>query len=179
MKHVTCEFVMVRQLISSDLCQEVEFHNELNQGSPSLFEGIQLGHGHLFFRRVFKEFCYDCHKFWICFVVKIMGRSLRIQLTISTAVPLFICDSKNHSLSSSFRKATALACTVGRVEKEWEAIPHSIHRDLVESMHRKAAAVIEAKGAAQSTDNLMPLSPIASATKLFQCSPPNAASVSQ
>ena len=33
-----------------------------------------------------------------------------------------------------------------RVEKEWEAIPQSVCRDLVESMPRRVAAVIEAKG---------------------------------
>ena len=34
----------------------------------------------------------------------------------------------------------------GWVEKEWEAIPQSVCRDLVESMPRKIAAVIRAKG---------------------------------
>ena len=67
----------------------------------------------------------------------------------------------------------------GWVEKEWEAIPHSIHRGLMENMPRKVASVIEAKGAAQSTDYLMQLSSNASATKPFQCSLPNAASISQ
>ena len=43
----------------------------------------------------------------------------------------------------------------------------------------KVAAVIEAKGATQSTDNLMQLSSDASATKLFQCSLPNAMSISR
>ena len=62
-----------------------------------------------------------------------------------------------------------------RVEKEWEAIPQSVCRDLVESMPRKVAAVIEAKGGTQSTDNLMQLSSDA-ATKLFQCCLPNAMS---
>ena len=66
-----------------------------------------------------------------------------------------------------------------RVEKEWEAIPQSVCRDLVESMPRKVAAVIEAKGATQSTDNLMQLSSDASATKLFQCCLPNATSISR
>ena len=32
------------------------------------------------------------------------------------------------------------------MEKEWEAIPQSVHRDLVESMPRRVAAVIKAKG---------------------------------
>ena len=43
----------------------------------------------------------------------------------------------------------------------------------------KVAAVIEAKGATQSTDNLMQLSSDALATKLFQCCLPNAASISR
>ena len=67
----------------------------------------------------------------------------------------------------------------GWVEKEWEAIPQSFCRDLVENMSMKVAAVIEAKEATQSTDNLMQLSSDASATKPFQCSLPNVASVSQ
>ena len=33
-----------------------------------------------------------------------------------------------------------------RVEEEWEAIPQSVCRDLVESMPRRVAAVIRAKG---------------------------------
>ena len=33
-----------------------------------------------------------------------------------------------------------------RVEKEWEAIPASVCRDLAESMPRRVAAVIAAKG---------------------------------
>ena len=33
-----------------------------------------------------------------------------------------------------------------RVGKEWEAIPQSVCRDLVESMPRRVAAVIRAKG---------------------------------
>ena len=33
-----------------------------------------------------------------------------------------------------------------RVEEEWEAIPASVCRDLVESMPRRVAAVIRAKG---------------------------------
>ena len=33
-----------------------------------------------------------------------------------------------------------------RVEQEWEAIPASVCRDLVESMPRRVAAVIAAKG---------------------------------
>ena len=34
----------------------------------------------------------------------------------------------------------------GWVEKEWEAIPQSACRDLVETMPRRIAAVIKAKG---------------------------------
>ena len=67
----------------------------------------------------------------------------------------------------------------GWVEKEWEAIPQSVCRDSVENMPMKVAAVIEAKGTAQSTDNLMQLSSIASATKLFRCCLSNAASISR
>ena len=33
-----------------------------------------------------------------------------------------------------------------RVEKEWEAIPQSVCKDSVESMSRRVAAVIRAKG---------------------------------
>ena len=66
----------------------------------------------------------------------------------------------------------------GWVEKEWEAIPQSVCRDLVESMSMKVAAVIEAKGTTQSTDNLTQLYSIASATKLFQCCLPDVASIS-
>ena len=65
-----------------------------------------------------------------------------------------------------------------RVEWEWEAIPQSVCRDLVENMPRKVAAAIEAKGATQSTDNLMQLSSDASATKLFQRCLLSAANVS-
>ena len=45
-------------------------------------------------------------------------------------------------------------------------------------MPRKVVAVIEAKGATQSTDNLMQLSSDAPATKLFQCCLPNATNIS-
>ena len=65
------------------------------------------------------------------------------------------------------------------MEKEWEAIPQSVGRDLVENMSMKVAAVIEAKEATQSTDNLMQLSSDASATKLFQCCLPNAMRISR
>ena len=63
---------MVRQFIPHNLCQEVEFCNEFDRAPSSLFECIQLGHGHLFLCRVLKEFHDDCHKFQAHFVVEVM-----------------------------------------------------------------------------------------------------------
>ena len=73
-KHVAHEFVVIRQFISSNLCQKIELGNELNEVLPPLSECVQFGHGRLFLRRIFKELCYDRRKLQVGLVVEVMGQ---------------------------------------------------------------------------------------------------------